>query len=77
MDYSTPASPILHYLPEFAQTHVNDAIQPSSSSVTLFSSYSEYFPVSEAFPMSWLFASGGQSTGASASATALPMNIQG
>ena len=28
-------------------------------------------------PMSWLFASGGQSTGASASAPVLPMNIQG
>ena len=32
MDYSTPGFPVLHYLPEFAQTHihwVNDAIQPS------------------------------------------------
>ena len=32
MDCSTPGFPILHYLPEFAQTHVNwvgDAIQPS------------------------------------------------
>ena len=32
MDCSTPAFPVLHYLPEFAQTHVhriNDAIQPS------------------------------------------------
>ena len=33
MDCSTPGFPILHYLSEFAQTHVhrvNDAIQPSS-----------------------------------------------
>ena len=31
MNYSTPGSPVLHYLPEFAQTHVhgvNDTIQP-------------------------------------------------
>ena len=33
------------------------------------------FPVSGSFPMSWLFVSGGQSIGASASV--LPMNIQG
>ena len=32
MDYSTPGFPVLHHLPEFAQTHVcwvGDAIQPS------------------------------------------------
>ena len=32
MDFSTPGFPVLHYLPEFAQTHVywvDDAIQPS------------------------------------------------
>ena len=32
MDCSTPGFPVLHYLPEFSQTHVhwvNDAIQPS------------------------------------------------
>ena len=28
-------------------------------------------------PVSWIFASGGQNTGASASASVLPMNIQG
>ena len=34
MDCSTPGFPVLHYLPEFAQTHicwVSDAIQPSPS----------------------------------------------
>ena len=35
------------------------------------------FPASESFPVSQPFASGGQSTGASTSASALPMNIQG
>ena len=34
------------------------------------------FPASESFPMSQLFAGGGQSTGVSASASVLPMNIQ-
>ena len=33
------------------------------------------FPSLRVFPMSWLFASGGQSIGASASASVLPMNI--
>ena len=35
------------------------------------------FPSIRVFPMSWLLASGGQSIGASASASVLPMNIQG
>ena len=35
------------------------------------------FLASGSFPMSWLFASGGQSIGASTSASVLPMNIQG
>ena len=34
------------------------------------------FAASESFPMSWLFASGGQSIGTSASASVPPMNIQ-
>ena len=49
-----------------------------SSSVTPFSSYLQSFPASGSFLMSQLFASGGQSIGASdsASASVLPMNIQ-
>ena len=47
-----------------------------SSSVTPFSSCPQSFPTSGSFPMSWLFASCGQSTGVSASASVLPMNIQ-
>ena len=35
------------------------------------------FPSNRSFPMSWLFASRGQSVGASASEAILPMNIQG
>ena len=48
-----------------------------SSSVVPFSSGLQSFPASGSFPMSQLFASGGQSIGASASASVLPMNIQG
>ena len=47
-----------------------------SSSVTPFSSCPQSFPVTESFPRSWLFRSVGQSIGASASASVLPMNIQ-
>ena len=47
-----------------------------SSSCVLFSSCLQAFPASGSFPMSQLLASGGQSTGASASASVLPMNIQ-
>ena len=46
-----------------------------SSSVTAFSSCPQFFPASGSFPVSWLFASGGQSIGAWTSV--LPMNIQG
>ena len=47
-----------------------------SSSVIPFSSCLQSFPASGSFPMSQFFASGGQSIGASASASVLPMNIQ-
>ena len=47
-----------------------------SSSVIPFSSCPQSFPPSGSFPISWLFASGGQIIGASASASVLPMNIQ-
>ena len=47
-----------------------------SFSATLFFCL-QSFPVSGSFPVSWLFASGGQSTGASALTSVLPMNIHG
>ena len=42
--------------------------------LTPFISCPQSFPASGSFPMSWLFASGGQSNGTSASASVLPMN---
>ena len=47
-----------------------------SSSVIPFSSCLQSFPASGSFLMSQLFASGGQTIGASASASVPPMNIQ-
>ena len=71
--------PVHHQPPEFTQTLVHwvgDAIQPSHplSSPSPFSSYPQSFPASGSFQMSQLFASGGQSTGVSASTSVLPMN---
>ena len=66
MDCSMPGFPVLHHLPEFAQTHVHrvsGAIQPShpllSPSPPAFnhSQHQGFFPVSR------LFTSGGQSIG--------------
>ena len=78
MDCSMPDFPVLHSLPNSAQTYVHwvsDAIQPSS--VIPFSSCPQSCPALESFPMSQLFASGGQSIGASALASVLPIYIQG
>ena len=47
-----------------------------SSSVVPFSSCPQSFPASWSFLMSWLFTSGGQNMGASASASVLPKDIQ-
>ena len=47
-----------------------------TSSVVPFSSCLQFFPASGSFPMSQLLASGGKSTGASASASVLPINSQ-
>ena len=79
MDCSTPGFPVLRYLLEFAQTHVHwvcEAIQPSHPLLPP-SPPAFNLPASGSFLMSWAFASGGQITGASASALVLPMNIQG
>ena len=78
MDCSMSGFPA-HQLPELAQTHLHqagDAIQPS---YPLSSPFSPAFNLSQhlnSFRMSQLFASGGQSIGASVSASVLPMNIK-
>ena len=78
MNRSTPGLPVHHQLPEFTQTHVHqvgDAIQPShplSSPSPPAPNLSQH----QSFPMSQLFAWGGQSTGVSALASVLPKNTQ-
>ena len=56
-----------------------ELVMPSSisSSVIPFSSCPQSLPESGSFPISQLFAWGGQSTGISASASVLPMNTRG
>ena len=78
MDCSTLGFPVLHYLPEFVPTHsvlhsIGDAIQPL---LPFFPPALNYSLHQGFFPANWLFTSGDQSIGASASASALPMNIQ-
>ena len=79
MDCSTPGSPVHHQLQELAQTHVH-RVSGAIHHLMLcypFSSCLQSFQASGSFPVSHLFPSGGQSTGVLASASALPMNIQG
>ena len=80
MDHSTSGFPVHHKLLELAQTHVHwvsDAIQPSHPLSSPFSSHLQSSAASGSFQMSQFFTSCGQSTGVSASASVLPMNIQG
>ena len=53
-----------------------ELVMPSNHLIP-FSSCLQSFPASGSFLKSWLFASVGQSVGASAFASVLPMNIQG
>ena len=77
VDCSTLEFPVFHYLLEFAQVYVHEVCMLSNHS----SSYcplllSSIFPSIRVFSNERLFASGGQSIGASASASVLPVNIQ-
>ena len=79
MNRSMPGIPVHHQLPEFTQTHIHwvgDIIQPSHPLIVPFSSCPQSFPASGSFPMSELFASGGQSTGVLASTSVPLMNTQ-
>ena len=79
MNHSTPGLPVHHKLPEFTQTQVlrvSDAIQPShplSSPTPPAPNPSQH----QSFPMSQLFAWGGQSAGVSALASFPPKKYRG
>ena len=79
MDCSMPGFPVLHHLLEFAPTRPLSwwCLPTISSSVVPLSSFLQSFPASGSFPVKWPFASGGQSIGASVSASVLPVNIWG
>ena len=79
MDCSMSNLPVPHHLLEFAQImSLYQWCHPASlSSDALFSFCLQSFPASGSFPMSRLFTSGDQNTGASASASILPKSIQG
>ena len=77
MNCSRPSLPVYHHVPESNQSHVHrvdDAIQPFLYRPLLLQP--SIFPSVRVFPMSQLFASGGQSIGVSASTSVLPMNTQ-
>ena len=80
MSCSTPGFPVLQYLPELLKLMSIESMIPSNHLIlccpllllpSIFSQHQGFFPTS------WLFASGSQSTGTSASASVLPMNSQG
>ena len=81
MGCSTPGSPAVHQGPLSFAISWSFLKLMSIESVTISSSATPFclksFQASESFPVSQLFASGGQSIGASASASALSVNIQG
>ena len=79
MDCSTTGLPVHHQLPEFTQTHVHWVMLPSNHLILCHPLLllSSSFPESGSFRMSQFFISCGQSIGISASASVLPINIQG
>ena len=78
MDCSTPGLPVHHQLLEFTRLTSIESVMPStiSSSVVPFSSCPQSLWASGSFPMSQLFAWGGQSIGVSALTSILPMYTQ-
>ena len=79
MGCSTPGSPVTSLFPGVCSNScpLSQRCHPTiSSSAAAFSFCPQSFQASQSFPVSWLFASGSQSIGASASAAVPPMNIQ-
>ena len=70
---ATRRLPCLSPSPRWSEFMSTESVMPSNhlSSVTLISFCLQSFPASGSFPRSWLFASGGQNIGTSASASVL------
>ena len=79
MDCSTPGFPVLHYLLHFAQTHVHWAVTSSNHLILCHHLLllPSILPSIRVFSSESAFQSGGQGIGSSASASVLPVNIQG
>ena len=81
MDCNTLGSSVLHFLPPRVCSNSCPLSQWCYLIISPFAAHFSFYPhsfsASGSFPMSQLFPSGGQSIGASASASALPMSIQG
>ena len=80
MDCSMPGLSVPHHLPKLARVHahcISDAIQASHPLTSSSSFCPQSFPALGSFPMSRLFSLDDQNTGVSASASVLPMSIQG
>ena len=80
MNCSTSGLSVPHHLPKFAQVHVHcigDAIQPSHPLTPTSTSAFSFSQHQELFPMNQLFTSDDQNTRVSASASVLPVSIQG
>ena len=73
MDCSTPGFPVLHYLVEFVQSHVHLVSDANQPSLSLSPPSPPALSPSQHQGLFWWV---GQSTGASVSASILPMNIQ-
>ena len=80
IDCSMQGFPVHHHLLELAQSQLVsiESVMPSNHLILChpLSSCPQSLPASGSFPMSQLFASGGQSIGVSASTSVLPMNTQ-
>ena len=79
MDCSRPGFLVHHYFPELTQIQVrwvSDIIQPSHPLLPL-SPLALSLSQNQSFPMNQLFTSGGQNIETSASASVLPLSIQG
>ena len=77
MDYRMPGSPVPRHLLEFTQIHSCPLSQWCHPHISSSAAPFSFCPATGSFPMSWLFASSDQSTGASASTSVLAVNTQG
>ena len=78
MNRSTPGLPDHHQLPEPPKSMSIESVMPSNHLILchLLLLLPSIFPASGSSPMSQPFTSGGQSVGASASTSVLPINTQ-